>query len=307
MSSQRLVRLRAVPRLLSIAALSTILSACIAVPIPVHQSAGAIPSYRSNIDEERTSKIVEGVTTRREVLLELGQPDGRAVDDHWFTYQSIARRGGTHWAIAIMTQNKGGIESIDDWDTARRVTIRFDDHGVVANIAVEQKNCTTWATDYPDCPSPAGVDLRVADEEERGKQLLASSGLELTRLQPGEHESLIMLYRESAPDCEIKHPLRPDLENLHIVSAFVVTERRLLWRESYSHHWDFQALEDISEVKPLRGFFTRLQVLIADGSCLVFTMDYPYVTGDQLLKAVTRAHEQPHQFQTRDHPDATRD
>src|SRR5215469_13361685 len=114
------------------------LAGCVILPIPVARSSGAVATYRSNVDDQVSATLVRGSTTRRQVLLDLGEPDGRGADDRWFTYQSVSRRGGLHWAYIIGAEGGGGsIGSIDNWDTARRLTIRFDDRGVVSNIAFD--------------------------------------------------------------------------------------------------------------------------------------------------------------------------
>jgi outer membrane protein assembly factor BamE (lipoprotein component of BamABCDE complex) len=154
--------------LVSIAALLGNLAGCVFLPIPVARSAGAIASYRSNIDDQVPATLMQGSATRRQVLLDLGEPDGRGAADRWFTYQSVSRRGGLHWAyIAGAEGGAGSIGSIDNWDTARRLTIRFDDRGVVSSVAFDRKNCTDSFLDSATCPSASGKDLTKADEEHR--------------------------------------------------------------------------------------------------------------------------------------------
>ena len=64
----------------------------------------------------------------------LGEPDGRAPDDSWFTYGSEARLGGVKWADS--TRDYG------DWNSSVRLIIRFDSHGVVSSTEFSQRNCT---------------------------------------------------------------------------------------------------------------------------------------------------------------------
>src|SRR5215469_2626292 len=83
-----------------VAYVAALLSGCIAVPVPVSHHAGPEPGSRANIGDAAPPTVVAGRTTRVQVLMNLGEPDGRGEGDSWFTYQSIENRGGVHWAIA---------------------------------------------------------------------------------------------------------------------------------------------------------------------------------------------------------------
>jgi outer membrane protein assembly factor BamE (lipoprotein component of BamABCDE complex) len=249
--------------LLSIVALCGDLSGCIILPIPVARRSGDITNYRSNIGAQSPTPLVQGSTTRRQVLFDLGEPDGRGTGDQWFTYQSVSRRGGLHWAfIAGSEGGGGGIGSIDNWDTARRLTIRFDERGTVVSFAVDQKNCTNSFMDSADCPSASGKDIAQAEEDRRGEQLISSSGELLGRYD------YFQMRRESEPGCLLKHP-----EVYASGNRLIVTQHRLVWRAMRNGgvpHWDSLSFGDIEDVKTLETHFLQswIPLQTRDGSCV---------------------------------------
>jgi hypothetical protein len=255
------------PRLITLLAIGMLLgnlSGCIILPIPVARTSGAIPTYRSNIGDQAPATLVQGSTTRRQVLLELGEPDGRGADDRWFTYESVSRRGGLHWAYVVGAETgRGAIGSIDDWDTARRLTIRFDDRGVIAGVSLDQKNCTNSFLDSADCPSASGEDLAKVDEEQRGVQLIAASGDVLGRYRSFE------LLRAGGSDCSLGHR-----EPYASGDQFVVTQQRLVWRNR-QQRWDSLALDDIQGVRAIEDHMFQhwIPLEVRDGSrlCLRIT------------------------------------
>lgn len=56
------------------------LCACIALPIP-----GENTTERSTLDEDASSRLQPGISTREDVLLALGEPGEFARDGSWFT------------------------------------------------------------------------------------------------------------------------------------------------------------------------------------------------------------------------------
>ena len=69
--------------------------------LPVPRPAGPTRSSRIEVSAASLEQIVAGRTTRTEVLLLLGEPDGRADLDRWFTYGSRVLRGGVGWAMWV--------------------------------------------------------------------------------------------------------------------------------------------------------------------------------------------------------------
>ena len=69
------------------------------LPVPVPRSSGPAASSRAEVPKNLPGEIKAGEATRREVLLLLGEPDGRGDQDRWFTYGSSAGRGGVGWSL----------------------------------------------------------------------------------------------------------------------------------------------------------------------------------------------------------------
>jgi outer membrane protein assembly factor BamE (lipoprotein component of BamABCDE complex) len=257
-------------RLFAIVALGASLSGCL--PIPVPRTSGANSAYRTEINDRVPESLVQGSTTRRQVLLELGEPDGRGSDDEWFTYQSVSRRGGLRWAVFIDAVFAGGVTTLDSWDTARRLTIRFDEQGIVSSVSLERKNCTD-KTDFLqgfDCPSASGDDLAKADMKRRDEQLIASSGAVLGRYKYFP----FAIRRGSSPKCSYEGHLTELVANgKRGQVTLIVTQRRLLWQRNWGgdQFWDSVAYEDIEDVKPIMEgglMHHRVPMPAHDGSCL---------------------------------------
>lgn len=123
-----------------------VLSACIPIPIP--RPSGPIAESRTPIGEQSLSKVVPKETTRTEVLLLLGEPDGRGPNDRWMVYTSVAGIGGVGWADVLIVKEVG----LDRTYMVRRVAIEFDDFGVVSAVESEAKTCSIWHG----CTDPEG-------------------------------------------------------------------------------------------------------------------------------------------------------
>src|SRR5215469_804209 len=76
---------------------SCLLAACLfSGCIPVVTPALLSPDSRADLTAASQRGIEVGKTTRVDVLLALGEPDGRAVDERWFTYSSV-RASSAGW------------------------------------------------------------------------------------------------------------------------------------------------------------------------------------------------------------------
>lgn len=121
-----------------------------------------------------------GQTTRRDVLLGLGDPDGKAPDERWFAYGSAISHGGIA-GVAVGLGNSGSIgrESVE----YRRLIVRFDENGVVSSVDWQKKRCgeypqgsdgTGYVTSVP-CVDIQGNDLadgaRAAADANRGETI----------------------------------------------------------------------------------------------------------------------------------------
>jgi outer membrane protein assembly factor BamE (lipoprotein component of BamABCDE complex) len=95
------------------------------------------------------------VTTRRQVLLLLGEPDGRPTLDSRFIYQTVTKRAGVRWGLFIVTMaNQTGFARLGDWHKSQRLIIDFNEHGIVTNVAVDSRNCSQdpeHIIGQPDC------------------------------------------------------------------------------------------------------------------------------------------------------------
>jgi hypothetical protein len=130
-----------------------VLSACIPIPIP--RPSGPIAESRTPMGGQSLSKVVPKETTRTEVLLLLGEPDRRGPNDRWILYTSVAGIGGVGWADVPIVKEVG----LDRTYTVRRVTIEFDDLGVVSAVESEVKTCSMWhgCTDPEGCRCAAAL------------------------------------------------------------------------------------------------------------------------------------------------------
>jgi hypothetical protein len=123
---------------------------------------------RTNVPEAVALWIVAGQTTRRDVLLGLGDPDGKAPDEHWFTYGSAISHGGIEGA-AVGFGNAGslGRESVE----YRRLIVRFDDNGVVSSVDWQNKRCT----EYPQGSDSTGYVTTVPCVDIQGNDLTSGA------------------------------------------------------------------------------------------------------------------------------------
>jgi hypothetical protein len=112
------------------------LSAC-PVPLPPTYDSGS----RQNVGDVIPEFIVNGETTRDDVLLRLGEPDGRGPGDRWFAYGSKYSKGGV---LFVMAAGGGaaaaGVQSI----RFRRLVVSFDEDGVVTDSAFVERVCPRY-------------------------------------------------------------------------------------------------------------------------------------------------------------------
>jgi len=253
----------AIWRTLNAAILLAAVAGCIVVPIPVHQSAGTHPSSRSTVADVSPPTLAIDNAARADVLMELGEPDGRAFDDSWFTYETVLQRGGVRWLYVMVYGGEytggGTAGPMGDWDTSRRLVIRFTADGFVSVVTVDQKQCTLWAGG---CLDARGGDLAAKDEERRGDALIAGAGAVVAR-----YPRYTIRIGEQA-NCAYPGLTGGRLEVGH---AFVVGENALVWQDEFDHDWRSLRVADIVEVKPVEmHFLLRWMIPIQqkDGPCL---------------------------------------
>jgi hypothetical protein len=120
---------------------------------------GDKPESRVNVGGSVPGFITVGSTSRSDVLLALGEPDGVTEGGDQFVYTRISGKGGI-WFGSL----RGGaqIERMQ----YRRLVILFDDAGRVKNARIDDQTCTSsqqdGATRYQ-CVDVAGRDLARTD------------------------------------------------------------------------------------------------------------------------------------------------
>lgn len=125
------------PALLAGAAL--VLVACVPLPIPPR---GYALTSRTNLPDRQPEFIVSGMTTRQEVLLQLGSPDSEANDGSWFAYNSLRDEGGYALVISLDV----GVGSV--YMVERRLVVRFDADSVMTHASFKEVHCRRGTVDF---------------------------------------------------------------------------------------------------------------------------------------------------------------
>jgi len=237
------------------------------------RSSGPVQVSRAEVSKDLPARIVPGQTTRTEILLLLGEPDGRADRDRWFAYSSRVGRGGMGWklfvAVGMGYGSASSVSKLGDWETARRAIIHFDSAGVVSNVDFEEKNCTL---ENRNCPDAGGRDILAAEEEERAAAehavQLAGAGTVLAGY------GLFMWVTYDAPDCRRLKLSRSDYtsgKKLLIAEHAILGEARVRGGMPTSGHYMYPMLryEEIAELRPVeRHFFHQwIPIRTRSGSC----------------------------------------
>lgn len=120
------------------------LQGCIVLPVP--RSGELAADSRAEIPKALKEQIVPEKSTRVDVLLLLGAPDGRVDErghtDRAFIYNSRSGRGGVGWVmlwgIPAYAASQGGAVKLGNWENVvHQVIIHFDDAGVVTDVSSE--------------------------------------------------------------------------------------------------------------------------------------------------------------------------
>lgn len=104
------------------------------VPIPPGYTAAS----RENLGAEVTSQLVPGVTTREEVLLQLGEPDGAGPHDSWLAYGSVYGRGGV---LFVIVAGGGAAGAGGERMEYHRLIASFDERGVLSDVQFVDHEC----------------------------------------------------------------------------------------------------------------------------------------------------------------------
>jgi hypothetical protein len=111
---------------------------------------GYAGSSRQNIGEGLPDFVVEGKTTREEVLLRLGEPDVRGPADSWFGYGSLLNAGGVDFGLVSAQTLR-----------YRRIILGFDEQGVVTRATYVERGCVI----YNEGPSKDAACKAIASDE----------------------------------------------------------------------------------------------------------------------------------------------
>ena len=132
-------------KMAAVAFVAAILISCI--PVPYVVLPGPLSDSRTNVPTEVPTSIVVGSTTRREVLLALGEPDGRGTNDRWYSYGSAVGQGGAG-VFAVGAGGGGAMAGYASRETVEfhRFLVRFTELGIVSDVALETKRCPSWSS-----------------------------------------------------------------------------------------------------------------------------------------------------------------
>jgi hypothetical protein len=132
-------------------ALAACLAGCIPYVYPVLP--GARSDSRTNIGNAVPTFIVIGKSTREDVLLSLGEPDGVGASEEWVSYGAARRRGGVGFGFVA---DNGGIDARLKVVEFRRLLVRFDTNNVVSEATMRIANCSesTFNMDHDSTTAP---------------------------------------------------------------------------------------------------------------------------------------------------------
>jgi hypothetical protein len=272
---------------------SGLLHGCFAIPVPVSRPSGPAAASRVEVSKTLPEQIVAGQTTRTEVLLLLGEPDGRGDLDRWFTYGSRIGRGGAGWALLWgfglpYGAATGGIAALGDWETVHRAIIRFDDSGVVSTVDFIEKNCTAAK-----CIDVGGQEIKVAEEAER---VLAVRTTQLAAA--GEILAKYAAFQWTvvhAPDCRgsTRALTHANVSDQGFGHELLIAEHAILRSEHTLGNkrgeaprqgepaYSVLAYDEIAEVRPIeRHLFQQwIPIRTRSGSCFYVTVQRPQLAG----------------------------
>jgi hypothetical protein len=113
---------------------------------------------RGDVTTATQQRLEVGKSTRADVLLALGAPDGRAADDSWFTYGS-ARTSEVGGFLFLIVSGVGA-EHVNTH--VSRLLVRFDSYGIVSNVDLQQSECSGFMA-AQGCLDLKGKELTAAD------------------------------------------------------------------------------------------------------------------------------------------------
>jgi len=127
-----------------------LLAAC----FPIVTSSTLDSNSRGNVPDSAATAIEVGKDSRTDVLLALGEPDGRGADDSWFSYGMT--RSQSVGAVMLAPGSGGAATIVRESQTAQRLVIHFDTDGIAKTADVSTMKCAHWGQLASDCLDPAG-------------------------------------------------------------------------------------------------------------------------------------------------------
>lgn len=123
------------------------LCGCVALPLPSQDSR----LERDNLGQWQSERFQPGKSTREDVLLALGEPDGVAADGSWLVFADVRNAG--HWLVVVGTAGGAGGVDTNGKYVYRNLIVFFDPRGRVREILNETGECRQPASTVPSCYS----------------------------------------------------------------------------------------------------------------------------------------------------------
>jgi len=247
---------------------SALLAGCIPVVMRTTVDAGS----RGNLPESQPLAIQAGTSRRADVLLELGEPDGRAPDESWYVY-SLTRTSGVGGFLIVGGGGAvGAVGGIVGSQDMTRILVRFDSSGGVTSVEPARLHCGHYAGAFPawvesaPCASPTGEDLQTAARD-------AEKAARTAAVENGDYGAVIESYPWAFWVTSLCEDAKPhwagSLRNVELR----LTERALLERDKHGHaEWNVFQLRDLDEPTVRNAVMTLdfVRVKYVDGRCLYF-------------------------------------
>jgi hypothetical protein len=167
---------------------------------------------RSQVPPAAQQGMEVGKTTRVDVLLALGEPDGRAADDSWFSYGSSRSSGAGVFVFLLF--DAADINHVNS--QVSRLVIRFDASGLVADVLWQHSDCS-------------GMNVAQGCVDVRGTDLLAAD------MASGKMGTVLLSYKTGNfaysrnDNC---NSIDPDSYGLFPYAPFALTDREIVMGES---------------------------------------------------------------------------
>jgi hypothetical protein len=279
----------------AIVAMSVLLAGC-PVPLP---PLGYDSTSRSNVPGERPDWIVDGRTSREDVLLRLGTPDVEARDGSWIGYLSSRHEGGV--AFVVIVGGGGGGVAVSSY-TERRLVVWLDANGIVSKTEFTQK----------ECPHTAGFAIMAGAAEtepclnfadiEGGATKLAGTAAPDAGTLVGSFDDVAWLSPFSDPSTGNNMPTNRQFAFrgpvIVTTTALVASGNQIGWGQSGHLRIEFGEVADIA--RSTSGRLVALVVTTTAGVEYQFTAVHPGILGmidlestDRLIKLIEDTLQRP--------------